>query len=42
MTNYASLMSEAIRCNQCNKSYGTRRGGTPGFWGWLNAQLYRR
>jgi hypothetical protein len=42
MTNYASLMSEAIRCNKCNTSYVTRGGNTSGFWGWLNAQLYRR
>jgi hypothetical protein len=41
MTNYASLMSEAIRCNQCNKSH-MRRGDTSGFWGWLHGRLSRR
>jgi hypothetical protein len=42
MANYASLMSEAVRCNQGNKSYGVRRGYTPSIWAWLHVRLSRR
>jgi hypothetical protein len=42
MTNYASLMSDAVLCNQINKSHGVRRGYTPSIWAWLHVRLSRR
>ena len=42
MVNDASLMSEAVRCNQVNKFRGVRGGDLSGFRSWLPRRLSRR
>ena len=42
MTNFASIMSDAMQVKSMNLAQDARRGGTIRVWNWLNVRVSRR